>query len=197
MPALTSWKLRLWFSLLAAVGVVGAHSLTYFMAENDGHHRTILLGETGHGSWSLLQTAALVAIPLLLLFFLKAFLGSAADRSPRVSYRRAALKLGALQGAGFVVVETCERLSLQADPSTILSDRLIWLGLAIQLVVAALASLVLLFAATVVRLIKSRRQSERARSEGVQLRPSLAAIETGPDLSRGAWSLRGPPLLPG
>ena len=188
-----TWPTRLWFGALALAGMVAGHQASFFIAERRGEHRHALLEATGHGSWASIHAIAVaLALAALVGFVGAAVRSGQKGKRPRAGYLGGLGRLAPLQLAAFVGVEAVERVSAGSSLLEILSDRVILIGLLVQIVVAALSCLILLLVSRVVATLFRGIYASAASSE----LPSLAAsTHTKPhDLSRVAWSLRGPPI---
>ena len=188
-----TWPIRLWFGALALIGMVAGHQVSFFLAERQGEHRHALLQATGHGSWASVNAiAAAVGLAVLVGFIGASIRSAQSRRQRRAGYMGALGRLAPLQLATFVGVEAVERISAGSSLAEILSDRIILIGLLVQVVVAALACLVLLLVSHVVAsLIRAVHEVSPVADTLTDLpRPAIVRL----DLSRVAWSLRGPPL---
>ena len=188
-----AWASRAWFGALALIGMVAGHQTSFFVAERDGVHRHALLEATGHGSWASVNAIAAAIGLAVLVGFVGASIRSAhSGRQPRAGYLGGLLRLAPLQVAAFIGVEVVERASSGASLAEILTDRVILIGLFVQVLVALVSCLILLLVShAVVRLVRSVAIPE-AR---VAIPPIAVDNDLLPlDLSRVAWSLRGPPL---
>lgn len=175
-----------WLAALASAGVVATHALTYRLAETDDALRHQLLHDTGHELWppfvAPLMLAALV-------------LGAAGALTRSVNgilpVRATAVRLAALQGASWLVVESVERVATGHHQLTLPSLLPVALGLAVQVLVAVLAAVLLALLGRIADAWRGRqRQVWPRRSAG--WRP---AIELAPNIRvvAAAWSPRGPP----
>ena len=189
-----NWPFRVWFGLLALAGIVAGHQASFFVASSDSAHRHALWESTGHGSWASVHAIVIALAAAVVIGFVGALVRSkGASRPPSGRYRWALVRLAVMQVIGFTVVEVVERSNAGAGIAEVLSDRILLIGLAVQIVVAALACLVLFFISQVVAMLWGPRQQRF----GARPLPNFFSTETriaGLDLTTCAWSLRGPPL---
>ncbi len=126
---------------LGAAGLIAGHALGYASAVPDVHQRAVFAAQTGHGympsaSWA----ATVVGLAALVAGIASGYTrrgGSAAW-----SLRRACIRLISMQVGAFILLEVLERLVSGASLAT-LSWRLVVVGVAAQIVVAALGALLL------------------------------------------------------
>jgi len=159
---------------LAAGGVVATHLLTFLVAAPDAHHRAELLARTGHFSLTLVSAVALGAIVTLAVRLLP--------------MRRPALALMAVQSAGWLALESVERLSHHHADWEL---GLIALGVAVQAVLALVGALLLRAVRRVIAFITARRRPApptAAPARRLAYRPL-----NRPALLAGAAGVRGPP----
>lgn len=189
-----AWAIRIWFGALALIGMVAGHQASFFVAEREGEHRHALLEATGHGSWASIHTIAVALGLAVLIGFIGASIRSKQQgRERRAGYLGGLVRLIPLQLATFIGVEAVERLSAGASLLEVLTDRVILIGLVVQVVVAALSCLILLLVSSVVAMLVGT--TSPVPQLRVELPTNFFRTEVAPlDLSRVAWSLRGPPL---
>lgn len=126
---------------LATAGLVGGHALGYWVAVPDEAHRTTLLGATGHGYLpSASRLAVIFGIAAVIAGVAAGYL--AGGRAGRASWRSFALRLGLLQGGGFVALEVLERLAASA-PMASLSAGVVVIGLLSQVLIAVVGGLLI------------------------------------------------------
>lgn len=124
-------------------GVVVAHVVGYVLAFSNGHERAHVLHDTGHGYFSIATWAALGAGALAVVVVVAK---GAASQSRGSRGTRAVPRFGALtvwQGCLFLAAEVAERLAAGAPLGEMVHGREVLLGLAVQVLVAALVVLVL------------------------------------------------------
>jgi hypothetical protein len=180
----------------AAAGLVAGHFLDYWIVAPDGQHRSALLDVTGHG---YLNTAATLAV-FVAISAVMASIGAGATRRRtgrvrRPSWRAAAARLAVLQGVGFVVVESVERVAAGAAPSGF-GVRVLAVGLLVQAAIAVITALLLSLlertGAAIATLLAARFAARRAplvlgrEPERVTLRDRIA---------EGSLQSRAPPVL--
>jgi hypothetical protein len=135
---------------LAGAGAVGAavgHSVAYLIVAPHGRTRAALLAGTGHGYWST-AVAAEIVIGLLVVVSMIAGrvrdgLRQAPRAAPDVAWVWLALRLGLLQTSIFTVQEVLERTVSGHPVSLVAGDRLVVVGVLVQVLVAAVAAAVL------------------------------------------------------
>jgi hypothetical protein len=189
-----NWPFRVWFGLLALAGIVAGHQASFFVATSDSSHRHALWASTGHGSWASVHAIVLALAVAVVIGFVGALVRSkGASRPPSGRYRWALGRLAVVQVTGFALVEVVERANAGASVAEVLADRILLIGLAVQVVVAALACLILFFISHVVAMFKGLPP----QLYGTRPLPNFFSTETRTvalGLTGCAWSLRGPPL---
>jgi hypothetical protein len=185
---------------LAGAAVVGAavgHSIAYLIVAPQGRTRAMLLAGTGHGYWSTAVAAEIVLGLLVGVSTIVRRYGDGRRRRPRPPgdepWARVAARQGLLQTIIFVVQEVLER-TVSANPvSLAVTDRLLVVGVLVQLVVAAgmAAALVWLgrVAEAVGRALAGDRLPRPVRLPVLWPR-SVARVRSRP---RGALGSRAPP----
>ena len=185
---------------LAGAAVVGAavgHSIAYLIVAPQGRTRAALLAGTGHGYWSMAVAAEIVLGVLVAVSTIVRRFGEGWRRQPRAAgeepWAWLAVRLGLLQTSIFVVQEVLERTVSGHPVSLVHSDRLLVVGVLVQLVVA------LVVAAVLVWLGRAAEAVGRALARGPLPRP-LPLLLLGPSsvvrvLSRprGVLGSRAPP----
>ncbi|MGH9190714.1 MAG: hypothetical protein ACRD0Q_11930 [Acidimicrobiales bacterium] len=182
------------------VGVVAAHAADYALVHPQSSERAHQLSATGHGYWHAAVAAALVAAGALLLLALvegarRGLCGGARHPGHGRLVTRVATLAGCQVGL-FCIVELVERAAAGVDPTTLLRQPELVLGIVLQVVVAAVMTLLLdgvervAGDATVLRAVSRRRQPSRCwerpapeaarhrvarRSLGARAPPQLAA----------------------
>ena len=153
---------RLSIGGLAAGGVVVAHLAAFLLVAPDPVRRQQLLASTGHGAWPLILTMAMGALVIGLV-------GLAARPPAGPGWRVRGSLLGRLlllQVAGFLLLESLERLAMGKGPGGLVElpfEPVIVIGLLAQ-VVAAVAAVVLLVVLDriIVKLVEVLTVSPRA-----------------------------------
>jgi hypothetical protein len=175
---------------LGAAGLVGGHALGYAASVPDAYHRSALLEATGHGYLpSASRLAVMFGIAAVITGIASGYLHS--PRRGHPPFARAAVRLVALQCAGFVGLEVVERLLASAPMST-LSLPILIVGLLTQAVVAIGIALLV---------VGLRRLGEVLRTRTIALRTgrareALVAVLSAPaSRDRSCERVRGPPLL--
>jgi hypothetical protein len=124
-------------ALAAAAGVVVAHAVDYLVLFPAAGPREAYLHSTGHGYWSVAVAVATGAAALAVL----CVAASAALRVVRGTRGRPPTRFRSLvvwQMAAFVALEAGERGLAGVSAGSVLHGRELWLGLLLQLPVAAL-----------------------------------------------------------
>jgi ABC-type Fe3+-siderophore transport system permease subunit len=180
----------------ALTGAVVAHMLAYLIVFPQALTRNTVLAETGHSYWTgaeaLAVVCALIASSDTVTRHFRR--GRRPDRAPGpwAEYRSSAIRLGALQTAIFLTQESLERLHAGVPLAGLAHDGLVFVGVAVQLAVAAFLALVLtllgLTAEAVGRALGRRRV--RPVREGF-LRPQLVRVPRTVALS--GFRTRAPP----
>lgn len=184
-------RTRIWLGGLAFSGVVLTHLGAFVMVAPDAHHRAELLAATGHGSWTL---AVAVALASLVMAFGGVALRIArrdADAPPRLL--GCWLRLALLQMVGFAGLEFAERALVHGAPWEVVTEPVFGLGLALQVVAAAIAAVLLVVFARVLERIVSARAVEPGSTSALGF-PALDPVPPRFSVATGAGTLRGPPL---
>jgi hypothetical protein len=124
---------------VAVAGILLGHLITYMLLVPRAGERAAILHETGHGYFPVALEAALVVAALSLVSW---FLGAVARRDRSVKSRSLFVRLARLQVAGFAAMEVTERIASGTPLLELVRDHIV-VGLAVQLIVAWLASRVL------------------------------------------------------
>jgi len=131
----------------AWAGVVAGHWIAYLIAIPAANVRSATLAETGHGYWLAAMAAAFVLGVASAATTVVRGLVRGARRGPAGPptgrYRDVAVRLALLQSAIFLVQEVLERAEVGAPLSGLAHDGFILVGIAAQIVVAALVALAL------------------------------------------------------
>ena len=168
----------------AWAGLVLGHLLAYALAYPGEASRRSHLAGTGHG-WLDLVTLSLMAV-------VPAVLALTAVRSLRGGSRGTTwVRLAALQVPAFLLIEVAER---GASFDSALTDPAVLIGLVVQVVVAAVAALLLRGFSRAVAAVAARVRSPRAPAATA---PASAAPDLAPPhLVRLVRSRRRAPPLP-
>lgn len=177
----------------ALAGLLAGHGLSYVIAAPDPHHRDLLLETTGH---AYLPMAGRVSLILLLAAIAtitgRAFMSRGSDAP--ATFGALAGRLAAVQVAAFAGLEVLERLISGAPLGHLMGDRVLPLGIAVQVAVAIVGAVILRW------LIRaSSRLAAHPRLGAVLLRPAaVLAVPVTRDLAHGirvrtARSVRAPP----
>ncbi len=132
---------------VALSGVVLGHWLTYLFAIPEPHVRAEILAASGHSYWLLaIKCAVVLGLTALGTVFLR-HLGGALRREHRGPERFSSVvvRLSVLQVVAFMAMEIAERLAAGAPVAEMFQHHLLFLGLAVQVLVAFAGALVLLW----------------------------------------------------
>jgi hypothetical protein len=196
------WRTTIRRLPLAGAGVAGAavgHSIAYLIVAPEGRARATLLAGTGHGYWSTAVAAEIVLALLALL----TFLGRHFHRGLRSQKRPPgeepwvwlAARLALLQITIFGVQEVVERAVAGHPVDDLLSDRLLSIGVLVQVVVAVGVATLLVWlgraAEAVGRALGRQRLPRPIRVEipGTRVSPRPTSRP------RGARGIRAPPRV--
>ncbi|HYI46268.1 MAG TPA: hypothetical protein VE174_12495 [Actinomycetota bacterium] len=185
---MSSGRPRIILGALACAGIASAHTVAYWLVAPDPHAHSELLSATGHSYWPYFVAVAFGC--------LVASLGaSMIDAGRRNGTVRAVgftfLYLSILQLVGFAGLEAIERL-LSGNLSDLLVSPAVLIGLALQLVVAAIGTALLSGLVAVVRLLKDTHDLPNPRSSSIPRSFSVAFVPAL-SMSRSGSSWRGPP----
>lgn len=158
---------------LAWSGVVLGHLVAYLLVHPSEAERSALLENTGHGSFPLLLVSGLAAIPaILILLVIRVLRG---DRSP--AFVPTALWLAAIQVPAFLTMEFFER---DMSVEQMLLEPAVGMGLAVQVLVAFISSLLVRTFVRGVRALISRGSRLPREPHIRQLTPVTRARPTQP-----------------
>jgi hypothetical protein len=185
---------------LAGAGVAGAavgHSIAYLIVAPEGRARAILLAGTGHGYLSTIAAAEVVLGLLALLTFAgrRFHRGLRSERRPpsEEPWAWLAARLALLQIAIFGVQEVVERAVAGHPVGDLLSDRLLSIGVLVQVAVAVgVATLLIMLgraAEAVGRAFGRQRLPRPLRLEVPRPRVAVRPVSR----PRGARGIRAPP----
>lgn len=127
---------------LALAGAVCAHTLTYAVSYPDRMARQSVLQVTGHAYWHAAVAAGVVGVVWFALHHAAGHLLAGRHRRPfSHDVRLTFVALAALQLATFAGMEVLERAAKGISLATLLDQRLLVIGLGMQLLVAAALAL--------------------------------------------------------
>ena len=190
-------RTRLALASVAGAGLLIAHWLSYLLAFPGQAARAHVLEHTGHTYWDLavkLAVAALVAV--LAGIFVGHLRGSSArgDRTERISF--VAWRLIGIQSAGFAAMEVAERLLAGAPVSGLFVQQVFLVGLALQVLAAAVGATLLVWFDRAVRGVVARLHGGTGLTVRRSGRPMLLpvpAVIGSTTILAGGRGLRGPP----
>lgn len=172
-------------------GIVGAHSLSYFLFQPDPHARHQLLHATGHSAWGQVGVAAGAIAIAALVAFVSLRLRNEAG-TPKLA--RVAPLLVFLQVSGFLLLEGIERSGIGSGALSIFSEDVVQLGIVVQVLVAlGLAAAVLLLTRVVDLIVSRLRDASLSRQISPSWWPSERSVPPRP-FSGKAFDVRGPPV---
>lgn len=179
----------------AGAGAVLGHALTYLLVVPAARPRDALLASTGHSYWWAavvagailgLLSAALVAVRQ----FTSGFRGEETIGPEGIG--PLAVRLAALQSLIFVLQEILERLDVHAPLTTLLTGRLLLVGVVVQSLVALALAFALYFIARAAAAVgRAFRRPAHVRPAPF-LRPALVAAPPRTALAV-AGGIRAPP----
>ena len=185
------------FGGVAAAGVMAGHWLSYRLAVPNGALRHHVLAESGHTYWLLaVRAAILLGLAGAGAVVGRQLLAADRDRGAVDRYVNSALRLGALQLAGFAAMEVAERAVSGAPIAGMFVHHLFVLGLAVQFLVACVGGLVVVTLSRAGRRVALALRG-RTPLPGVH---ELSRAPASPTRRRllglaGAAGVRGPPRL--
>jgi hypothetical protein len=160
------WRAAILYAT-AAAGLIGGHVIAYSLSVPDRERRGLLLVETGHG---YISKAVVVAVAAAIVSILAAALLGALRGRGALRPSQLVVRLGLLQGLGYLALEAGERL-LAGVPVSDLAGPVLLLGLPLQLLIAAIGSLLLAAvartAAAVARLLSRWPEPRRVSPDPV------------------------------
>jgi hypothetical protein len=185
---------------LAGAAVAGAavgHSIAYLIVAPEGRTRAALLAGTGHGYWSTAVAAEIVLGLLAVITFLARHFnrGLRLQRRPPSDepWARLAARLALFQVSIFVVQEVVERAIAGHPIGDIVSDRLMSIGILVQIGVAILAATLLVWLGRAAEAV-GRALGRAARPRPVRVPVTRPRVAVRPvSRSRCAHGIRGPP----
>jgi hypothetical protein len=186
-------------ALAGVGGVVAAHTIGFVLAIPNARARAHELAATGHDYWSVAVAVAVIASSAALV----AAFGSGRRATPRAGTRAGAsgpgrfgqwAALSAWQIVMFSAMEVTERLEVREPLHALLDERAFRIGLALQLVVAAIAIAVLAVAEYAGGLVVRVRRSPRAVVVASTHRLSAACAVLHERIIRSERAARAPPV---
>jgi hypothetical protein len=187
---------------LAGAAVAGAavgHSIAYLIVAPQGRTRAALLAGTGHGYRSTLAAAEIVLGLLALVMFVGRHFhrGLRSQRRPPSDEPWAwlASRLALLQVSIFVVQEVVERAVAGSPVGGMTSDRLLLIGVLVQVVLAVLGAALLVWLGRVAAAVGRAFGRERL-PRPIRLAIARPRVAVRPSSRpRGARGIRAPPRL--
>lgn len=176
----------------SAAGLLGGHHLAYALVYRDPAAIAHALADTGHG-WTWL--APLLAVAMVFVAVVTGLRGDA----PVTGFRARWLAVAAIQVTAFVAMEAAERLAHGVAPAGLVPSLLegagwavLLLGLAIQVLIAGVVTVLSRVVATLAAVLRRRRARAARTSRGAVLHPATDRLV----LPFLGWVTdpRGPPL---
>jgi hypothetical protein len=180
----------------ATAGVVLGHWLSYVLALPETRVRGQALMASGHGYWlSAVKIGVVAFVAALACVAVRHLSGHADEGAPfgeRLSWLAGRLAL--VQILGFTAMEVTERVAFGAPVGGMFLHHLYFLGLAVQVLIAAVGALVLLWFGRAAASVAARMgaRPRRAGSAAVAF-VRVASSHRRPLVLHGAAGLRGPP----
>ena len=178
---------------LAALAVICAHSLAYLVVSPDPHHRAQLLSTTGHDRWNLIVVVGFGLFVASMIHFAAGRIRSVGVMTPSGTlYRFTVPRLAALQVGAFIGLEVLERWLSGNDPTALLSEPAVLIGIVLQIVCALLGAFLLVGLVFVVQVLCARSRGSTRRCP----LPIIWHVQTffpRFDIAAGGATLRGPP----
>jgi hypothetical protein len=178
----------------AVGGLVVGHALSYLIAVPDPYHRDLALASTGHGYLPTLTELAVV----LVLAAAASVAGRAFRRGPAAEPSFGALwvRLAALQVVAFAGQEVAERLLAHVSLADLITDHLLVIGIATQIVVALVGAAILRLLVRTAAAVGERVRSGAAWPRAATIRVVPTAGHALPRrLDAAAIAVRGPPAV--
>jgi hypothetical protein len=183
-------------ALAGVGGVVAAHTIGFVLAIPDARARARELAATGHDYWSIAVAVAVIASSAALV--------AAFGRGRRTIARRVGASgrgrlaqwaaLSAWQIVAFSAMEVTERLEVGESLRALLDERAFRFGLALQLVVAAIAIALLAIAECAGTLVVRVGRSPRAVVIAPTRRFTASHARLHERIIRGDRAARAPPV---
>jgi len=153
--------------LTGVAGVVAAHVVDYCAVFPDGAERARHLAVTGHGYWPVAATAALLSAVTVMGTALRlgmTRLRRPAGPAPPPGWWLRLSHLARVQVVLFAAVEVVERIAAGSHPARLFESPEFALGVVLQVVIAAVALLVLSGTERVGQAVARRRRPARRRT---------------------------------
>lgn len=182
--------LRITAAFLASVaGMAIGHAVVYSLAPLS-HSGTAALEVAGHSHWPLPWQP----LPVVLLVAVALHAAGAGRRRAGGAWSLAR-PLAAIQSGGFLALEASERIVVLGSAAALLSEPVVLVGLAIQVVVALAIAGLLTAGAEVVRGTTRHRRVRRHEPPVDEHARVLHLVPAAVRPGRAGLSFRGPPLL--
>jgi len=179
----------------AWAGAVLGHALTYLLVVPAAGPREALLASTGHSYWwAAVLAAVILGLASAAVVAVRTFTGGLRGEETigPEGIGRLAIRLGVMQSLIFVLQEIVERLDVHAPLTTLLTGRLLLIGVLVQSLVAVALAFVLFFVARVAAAAAhALRRPAHARPAPLP-RPTLVAVPPRAAIAV-AGGIRAPP----
>jgi len=180
---------------IAVVGVVLGHWLGYLLAVPDPHLRAEILARSGHGYWMVAIKAAVVlgfaSLGSVLLRHLRA--RTHGERPIEDRPAMLAFELASLQVSAFMAMEAIERLVVGESLAQLFQHHLFLLGVALQVAVACIGALLLLWFNRVAHRVCRSISRPQLRRSPAGHPPPVFVLALPPHVLSGGTGLRSPP----
>ncbi|HYY07310.1 MAG TPA: hypothetical protein VFA25_01770 [Actinomycetota bacterium] len=177
--------------LLVAAGLTIGHSLSYLIAIPDPGRRALVLHQTGHGYLHVLADLAMILATAALVTAALRTLGEGTVVRSEAS--RLAWRVGAVQVAAFLAIEVGERVASHAGFAELLADRILAIGVVVQLLIALLSVLVVRWITLATARLASVLASSGAPHVGTTRSLPIVAVSTPRSTLLDANGARAPP----
>jgi len=177
----------------AGGGVLLGHWLAYLAALPKASLRDAVLSSTGHGYWTEAVRLAVALGVCGLAALVTASLRTEAGPSDRMTFSALLLRLAPIQCAAFLTMETVERAPAHVPVASLLTVRVLVLGLAFQVLTAWVGARLLAWLDRAVGDIVAMLRTTRPRlAAPLRRRPRTSPVVLRSALV-GAAGVRGPP----
>jgi len=155
------------------------HALTYLLVVPSAGPRDALLASTGHSYWwAAVFAGAILGIGSAALVAVRQFVGGVRGEATTIGPEGIgplAVRLAILQSAIFVLQEILERLDVHAPVATMLTGRLLLVGVVVQSLVALALAFVLFFVARAAAAVGRALRRPAVLRPAATLRPAFVA----------------------
>jgi hypothetical protein len=182
---------------IAAAGVVLGHTLSYLISIPSATLRAQFLAATGHGAWLLIVKLAVAtcAAGVATLFSRHLARPGGTSAGGVAAYTGILVRLVAIQIVGFTAMEIAERAVVGTPVGPMFVHSLLYVGLAVQFLVACAGSLAILWLCRAARSVAEAIRSSRLHVPATPAasHPTLAPVLAPVLLFRVVRAIRAPP----